>query len=272
MCRLLGYLGLPISLESLLAQPSHSLIVQSYQPREMTAGLLNADGFGIGWYHSRQSTSRQSIEPFTYKNVLPIWNDVNLSSLGRYIESGCMVANIRSATPGQAIDLSNCQPFQHDQLLAIHNGYIDNFRQTLCRPIRQELCDEVYQRVRGGTDSEHIIALVVNHLHLVPDLTLAQALEKTLVTLEGMSEAYETGISANLVFTDGQQLVACRFACRGKDVDIPAPSLYWLRDDRQFPASVIVASEPCFEGDWTTFPEHSIITFNQDLTSQLIQL
>ena len=48
MCRLLGYLGEPILLDAILYKPEHSLIVQSYDPREMTSGLLNADGFGIG--------------------------------------------------------------------------------------------------------------------------------------------------------------------------------------------------------------------------------
>ncbi|MHC5729947.1 MAG: ergothioneine biosynthesis protein EgtC, partial [Nostoc sp.] len=42
MCRLLAYLGSPVSLEHLLYKPEHSLIVQSYQPREMTSGVVNA--------------------------------------------------------------------------------------------------------------------------------------------------------------------------------------------------------------------------------------
>lgn len=49
MCRLLGYLGKPIQLDRLLLKPEHSLVVQSYQPQEMTAGLLNADGFGLSY-------------------------------------------------------------------------------------------------------------------------------------------------------------------------------------------------------------------------------
>ena len=50
MCRLLGYLGSSIQLERILIKPERSLVIQSYKPQEMTAGLLNADGFGIGWY------------------------------------------------------------------------------------------------------------------------------------------------------------------------------------------------------------------------------
>lgn len=47
MCRLLGYLGSVVTLDRLFDKPEHSLIVQSYQPREMSSGLMNADGFGI---------------------------------------------------------------------------------------------------------------------------------------------------------------------------------------------------------------------------------
>ena len=73
MCRLLAYLGYPVSLEDILYKPEHSLIVQSYQPREMTSGVVNADGFGVGWYDHEKKTN-----PFTYRNTLPVWNDLNL--------------------------------------------------------------------------------------------------------------------------------------------------------------------------------------------------
>ena len=45
MCRLLAYLGEPIPLEELIFKPEHSLVVQSYQPKELEFALLNADGF-----------------------------------------------------------------------------------------------------------------------------------------------------------------------------------------------------------------------------------
>ncbi|WP_414514874.1 hypothetical protein [Nostoc sp. PCC 9305] len=79
MCRLLANLGSPISLEHLLYKPEHSLIVQSYQPREMISGVVNADGFGVGWYHNQKDTN-----PFIYKNTLPIWNDINLLIASRF--------------------------------------------------------------------------------------------------------------------------------------------------------------------------------------------
>ncbi|MEC4818596.1 MAG: ergothioneine biosynthesis protein EgtC [Scytonema sp. PMC 1069.18] len=254
MCRLLAYLGLPICLEPLLYQPEHSLIVQSYQPREMLSGVVNADGFGVGWYHPHKDT-----EPFVYKNTLPIWNDTNLPNISRYVETGCTIAYIRSAIPGQVVDFSNSQPFQYERLLFIHNGGIGKFQQTLYRPIRNQLDDRVYHWIRGTTDSEHIFALVLNQWLTNPGKTIEQALHKTLVELAELAQKYQTYVSANVVISDGTRLIASRFSTKS-----PAPSLYWLRDDPTFPKSVIIASEPLFPGNWISFSENSIFSVGKD--------
>jgi glutamine amidotransferase len=256
MCRLLGYLGYPVHLDRLLYQPEHSLVVQSYQPREMTAGLLNADGFGVGWYHSQRET-----EPFMYKTILPLWSDINLPSLSRYVESGCVLANVRSATPGQAIEFSNCQPFQHHLVLGIHNGFIENFRQTLYRPIRDRLSDLAYRAIGGSTDSEHLFALIVNELETHPTMPLSEALQRVLSILGELAQ--QVGFAANLILSDGRQLVACRAANR-----VAVPSLYWLRDDPHFPQSVLIASEPLFSANWIPIPEHHIFTVTHDFDIQ----
>ena len=262
MCRLLGYLGPPIALDYLLYKPEHSLIVQSYQPREMNSGLLNADGFGVGWYHLQRDT-----DPFTYKNIIPIWNDINLPSLGRYVESGCVLASVRSATPGQAVDLSNCHPFEYQRLLCIHNGRIENFRQTLYRPLRDRLGDVAYQSIKGSTDSEHLFALLINELQANPSVTLEQALQTGLLTLDELATSHQVVASANMLVSDGHRLVASRFAS-----GTLAPSLYWLRDDPAFPEAVIIASEPLFDGNWKRFPEQSILSVGEDLDIQIYQL
>ena len=261
MCRLLGYLGSPILLDYLLNKPEHSLVVQSYQPREMTAGLLNADGFGIGWYHPQKDT-----EPFRYKNTQPIWSDVNLPSLSRYIESGCIIANVRSATPGLAVDLSNCHPFQYERLLFTHNGFIQNFRKTLYREIRDRINNTAYQAINGTTDSEHIFGLLINQLQASPDINLATALHKTLINLTELAESYQVSFSANIIISDGHSLIASRFAH-----NTATPSLYWLRDDPTFSNAVIIASEPLFTGNWMSFAERSIISVGQELDGEIYE-
>ncbi|KAM3089697.1 ergothioneine biosynthesis protein EgtC [Phormidesmis sp. 146-35] len=260
MCRLFGYLGSPVQLDRLLTQPEHSLIVQSYQPREMTAGTMNADGYGLGWYHPQRDT-----EPFLYKNILPIWNDINLPSLSRYIESGCILANVRSATAGLAVDLSNCQPFQHSLILAMHNGFIKNFRQTLYRPIRDRLSDLAYQLIKGNTDSEHLFALLIDELQTTD--SLAQALNQTIKLVAQLADKQETPFSANLMVSDGQQLVVSRYADRLK-----VPTLYWLRDHPSFPQSVMVASEPIFPGNWHPLPDRCVAILKHDHDPEICPL
>lgn len=262
MCRLLGYLGSSIPLERILSDPPHSLIVQSYQPREMAEALMNADGFGIGWYHASRDTA-----PFTYKNILPAWSDVNLNSLSRYIESGQILGYVRSATPGQAVNLTNCQPFQFERMLFIHNGYIKTFRTTLYRLIRNRFGDAVYQAVEGTTDSEHIFGLLVNELTSAAKPTLTEALHATLMILKELAEIAKVKALVNVVICDGQQMVASRFAVGG----VP-PSLYWLQNDPKYPQSVIIASEPLFPGNWHSFPEQSIVSVGEDLDIHIEKL
>lgn len=255
MCRLLGYLGSAIELDRLLYKPEHSLVVQSYQPREMTAGLLNADGFGVGWYHPHKDTN-----PYTYKNILPIWSDMNLLQLSRYAESNCVLAYVRSATPPLAVDLSNCQPFTNERLSFIHNGFIHNFRTTLYREIRNLLDDYTYQFITGTTDSEHIFALIINELRKSADISLETALSNALRQLTQLAKKHCVYFSANIILSDGKQLVASRYSNRQ-----PTPTLYWLRDDPLYPDAVLIASEPLFEGNWQSCPEQSLISISPKL-------
>jgi ergothioneine biosynthesis protein EgtC len=255
MCRLLGYLGPKIHLDSLLYKPEHSLLIQSYQPKEMTSGVVNADGLGIGWYHPDQD-----VNPFTYKSILPIWNETNLPELSRYIESKSILGYVRSATAGQALDLSNCQPFRAQNLLFIHNGNIDKFRKSLYRPMRKLLDDQIYQSIDGNTDSEHIFALLLNELQSDQEISLSQALAKTLIKIKDLAKLAQVSFSANTIISDGHCLVASRYAY-GND----SPSLYWLRDDPMYPNAVIIASEPLFEANWNSCENNSILTVEENL-------
>lgn len=262
MCRLLAYLGPPLTVDRLLEEPEYSLIVQSYQPREMTAGLLNADGFGFGWYHSE----REDL-PYVYRNTHPIWSDTNLAHLTRYVESGCVLASVRSATPGLPVDLSNCQPFRYGQILGLHNGFIDNFRQTIYRQMRDALTDPYYSLIQGMTDSEHLFAYTLNH-QAEQGGSLAEALAKSLHTVMDWCQVAGAGAALNLIFSDGKTLVASRCGTRQ-----PMPSLYWIQDDLRFPSAIFIASEPIFESaGWKPFPEQSILNVGENREIQLIQI
>ncbi len=253
MCRLLAYLGEPIPLEELIFKPEHSLVVQSYQPKELEFALLNADGFGMGWHHPDDITA----EPFIYRNVLPIWNDANLPHLCRYIRASSFVANVRSATPGLPLDFSNCQPFRHGRLLFVHNGYIDKFRQTLYRPMRDLIGDVAYQNIYGLTDSEHIFALITHLLEMDSQLGLLGAVEQTIEMIQSLANKYDVRVSSVIILSDGQQLVAARFDNQDK-----APSFYFLRQS----AGIVLASEPLFDGNWEPLTQaHSLTVAANDI-------
>ncbi len=255
MCRILGYLGPQISLDQLISEPEHSLLVQSYRPREMKSAILNGDGFGLGWYDRETTTP-----PFIYRNLLPIWNDQNLSDLCRYVRSPTWLANLRSATDQMPAEISNCQPFSHGQLLFVHNGLIENFYTSLYRPIREQLCDIAYRCIKGQTDSEHIFALLVHYLETQPGIDLAEALAQTIEQIDKMAQKAAVHVSANIILSVGDRLVAIRF-----DNQQTAPSFYLLKDSKRFPSSIILASEPLFEDDWQPYPQSELISVGTDL-------
>ena len=252
MCRFVVYRGSRVPLARVISSADHSLVKQGYQPREMTAGTLNADGFGVGWYDRTVEA-----EPGIYTSVLPIWNDRNLPSLGRHVVADCILANVRSATPGYGIDQSNCQPFRHGRMAFMHNGYIEHARDGLLRTIRTSLRDEYERSIRGTTDSEHVFALLLNVLHgheLTPRASVT-AIRQTVAQL--LAWHGRGHMALNLVIADGDHVAALRFA-----TDAPAPSLYYACDEPEFPGAVVVASEKLSDDPaWQPVPEGGIVTF-----------
>lgn len=259
MCRFVAYLGQATTLARVVSEPEHSLVVQSYRPAEMTSGTVNADGFGIGWYNRALD-----LTPCVYTNISPIWSDRNLPGLSKHIASECIFANVRSATPGQAVDQSNCQPFAYQQLLFMHNGYVENFRSTLFRQTRQTLRDEYYTAIGGSTDSEHIFSLFLNFLHdqSVTWQTIVEAMQATIRQLEQWASQQQIRIALNLAVTDGESIVVSRFANQGS-----APSLYSIQHSEFFPGAVVIASERLFaDPHWVTVPADTIVVLDAGLT------
>lgn len=223
--------------------------------------MLNGDGFGFGWHGSAALDA-----PFVYRNILPMWNDRSLEDLCRYIHSGNFVVNLRSATVNMPVDLSNCQPFKWSghgkQLIFVHNGLIENFFDTLQRPIREKLCDKAYRTIQGLTDSEHMFALLVHYLETQPEMDVAEALKQTVDEIAALGDHFDVRVAANIMLSvregDGRdRLIALRYDNRQT-----APSLYLLKNSSHFPASVMVSSEPLFEADWQTYKQSELISID----------
>ena len=117
MCRHLGWLGRETSVSSLVLDPPNGLRVQSYAPRRQKHGLLNADGWGVGFF--------DGVTPRRWRSPAPLWGDVSFDSIAPVLRSHCVVAAVRSATVGMPIEASATAPFTDGQWLLSHNGVVD---------------------------------------------------------------------------------------------------------------------------------------------------
>jgi glutamine amidotransferase len=117
MCRHLGWLGRETSVSALVLDPPHGLRVQSYAPRRQKHGLMNADGWGVGFFDADT--------PRRWRSASPLWGDVSFDSVAPALRSHCVVAAVRSATVGMPIEASATAPFTDGQWLLSHNGVVD---------------------------------------------------------------------------------------------------------------------------------------------------
>jgi gamma-glutamyl hercynylcysteine S-oxide hydrolase len=121
MCRHLGWLGTAATVSSLLLDPPHALRVQSYAPRRQKHGLMNADGWGVGFYDGFADGEA----PRRWRSAAPLWGDASFDSVAPALRSHCVVAAVRSATVGMPIEASATAPFTDGRWLLSHNGVVD---------------------------------------------------------------------------------------------------------------------------------------------------
>ena len=117
MCRHIGWLGEPRSVASLVSDPPCGLLVQSYAPRRQKHGLVNADGWGVGFYDG--AVVRR------WRSASPLWGDTSFASVAPALRSGCIVAAVRSASVGMPVEATAAAPFTDGTWLLSHNGIVD---------------------------------------------------------------------------------------------------------------------------------------------------
>src|SRR5437660_4643981 len=145
MCRMAGYVGPTLRVGEIVSAPPHSLLVQSYRPREMQSGTVNADGFGAAlWLDDGKP------DPALYRTAAPIWADPNLGWMGERLVVRSLIGAVRSATPAIGFELANVQPFARGRVAFTHNGFITDFRHGAQRAIREGLGAEAYESIEGS--------------------------------------------------------------------------------------------------------------------------
>jgi glutamine amidotransferase len=231
MCRHLAYLGVPGTLHSLVVEPAHSLYEQSWAPRRQRHGTVNADGFGAGWYVDVRP------EPVRYRRAQPIWTDPSFASLAPTVSSGCILAAVRSATPGFSNDEASAAPFTHDRWLFSHNGRIEDWSRA-----RKSLWTQAADvpEAQARVDSALMFGLAVNRWS--SGATLGAGL--AAVTRDVLEAG---GGRLTMLATDGASLAGTVYG----------EPLYVLSDED----GVVIASEPHGRSDtgWREIPDGTLV-------------
>ena len=188
MCRHTAWLGTPRTLEALLLAPPAGLLRQSWAPRDQAHGTVNADGFGVGWYDPARTA------PARYRRAGPMWADASFASLAGVVRSGCVLAAVRSASPGTPAGEEACAPFLLGDVLLSHNGRVSV---AAVAP----LVDPALLAAVGSTvDSAYVAALVL--------AGLGDGLPTAVAGAVRVVAAADPGARLNLLATDGATLVA----------------------------------------------------------------
>ena len=278
MCRLVAYTGDALLLADVIVKPEDSLIKQSLQAKESST-LTNGDGFGMGWYAPKISTN-----PAVFLSILPAWNDENLLHLANMTESSLFFAHVRAASIG-GVNTYNCHPFIYKNWMLMHNGQIHNFP-AIKRPLRNLLDDDIYNWIRGGTDSEHFFALFLQ-LAKEKDMSqlsiIAEVLQTTFKTIQQLIDQFGTpGASYyNICITDGCRIVASRY-CTDKKIEPESlhyveGRYFWSEKNFQNKKNskpgqcVLIASEKLtdFNEQWQIVPANHLILVNTDYSIQI---
>lgn len=237
MCRHLAYVGPEIRAAAVLTDPPHSLVRQAWAPRRQVNGIMNVDGFGLGWYVDGDP------QPARHRGVGPVWGDETFADLARTVRTTALLAAVRSATEGMAHGRAAAAPFRSGRWLFSHNGALAGWPDSGVDLVK-ELGAERLLRMEAPTDAAALWALTLDRLE--QGMPLGEALADVV-----QRAADCCGGRINLLATDGSTIAATTWGA----------SLSW----RDLDGGVLVASEPYDDlPGWFDAPDGHLLTVTMD--------
>lgn len=262
MCRWLAYHGDPITADTVVTRPEHSLIDQSFNavhltdPHDPMSTMIRkhdyptqGEGFGLAWRGKDGTIGR-------FRSVAPAWNSVNLRSLAQQVESDTILAHVR-ADPGGTTSEQNCHPFVHGEWMFQHNGTVGGFR-TLKRELTFEVDPGLYPYILGNTDTEVLFYLALTYgLDEDPEGALRRVAQRVERARE--ENGIRAAFRATIATSNGDGLWVMRTSST-KNVaksSHPSPSLFYT-----FGRHGLAMVDGCVE----TLPEHSTLVASEPLS------
>ncbi|WNO70960.1 MULTISPECIES: ergothioneine biosynthesis protein EgtC [unclassified Streptomyces] len=234
MCRHIAYLGPPLPLGQLLAEPAHGLLRQSWAPRRQRYGTVNADGFGVGWYAEGDPV------PARYRRTGPIWADLSFTDIARVVRSGAVLAAVRDATEAGADGEAAAAPFASGPWLFSHNGAVRGWPRSMA-PLSLSLPATDLLSLESRCDSALLWALVLRRLRDGDEP--GQAIAETIYEAAGAAPDSRL----NFLLTDGETIAASAWG----------DTLWYLAEPGR---RTVVASEP-YDDDphWREVPDRTLL-------------
>lgn len=234
MCRHLAYVGPAVPLATWLLDPPNSLVQQSFAPTRQRHGVVNADGFGVGWF------TDPGLAPIRHRSASPVWADETFHDLARTQRATALLASVRSATATTAYGVGAAMPFRSGVWLFSHNGALTGWPDAAV-PLARQLDIARLLRLDAMTDAAVLWALTLELLQA--GVPLPQAVADVVARA-----AKVCGGRLNLLLTDGQQIVATAWG----------DSLSYRAGDPDNGA--LVASEPLDDtAEWLDVPDQYLL-------------
>lgn len=204
--------------------PEYGLLRQSYAPRRQIRGIMNADGWGAGFFPDDAPRG----EPVRWRSARPLWADPSFASVAPYLQSGAVLGAVRSASVGMPLDESAAAPFTNGRVLLSHNGRVERtaLADLPATTVPESVCD-------AAILAEHVYAGGVDRPQDVAATVLAIA-------------ARDPRASLNLLLHDQSRIIGVTWG---------DPASYLVSPD-----GVAVASEPWDDDPaWVDVPDRHLI-------------
>ncbi|HZC25691.1 MAG TPA: ergothioneine biosynthesis protein EgtC, partial [Actinopolymorphaceae bacterium] len=181
-------------------------------------------------------------EPVRYRRSVSMWSDQSFASLAPTVESGCVLAAVRSATPGFPCEESGAAPFTHGRWLFSHNGVLNDFR--LAHKALRDASAWTPDAL-APVDSALLFGLAVAHWEA--GASLGEGLARVVAQVAAVG-----GGRLNLLACDGRSLAATTYG-----------DTLFVREA----GGVILASEPYDNAPgWQAVPPRSLVEVGESGT------
>lgn len=251
----------PRKVECELIRAHNTLITRSLEE----GGEERVTGWGLGLY--------QDGEPTVDRQVLPATDDHEFRVEAAQRHTTDAVSHVRRANAQDARE-EDTQPFDHEGWLFAHHGVLEAFDQLRDR-MREAMVPEYREAIRGESDSEHLFFLVLSVHERKPELALKDVVRRVLHRIIEWSAEAAPGadLTANLLWTDGSELVATRFGRPlwfvKRDAVHPCGVHEGARHVQSDPggvyrAVVLASRQMTSDEEWTPVPDRSVVTVDAE--------